>query len=194
MLRVAALGLQPEGIDLVDDHPDILVTTTAECLPELAPGGHLLVAGDAALVELCWQRSGLPRQRVYGWGSTGKALAVRNALARELQVDPRDVHVCVVGGVVLTRFTCVAGVPVLELVGPELLEEILLEKAVCPLRELVEAVAADQKRIFPLATLLRGEYGMDGLVLDVPCKLGAHGIEGVLALRLTEAEKTALRR
>lgn len=203
--RVGVLGLTADQVqslgrrldaELVDGGvaSDLLITATADGLPALAPGGHLLVAGDAALAQRCQERSGLPAERVYGWGGTPEAYRLRALLARELEVSEEDVQVCVMGGHPILRYTSVAGVPVLDLLGPERVEEVLRAPGhgTCPLVELAEAVLKDQKRIWPLATLLSGQYGVDGLYLDVPCKLGARGIEEVLELRLSAAEKEAL--
>lgn len=191
------LGLPPEavGLPVTEGEPlDLLVTTTAECLPELAPGGHLLVAGDAVLTQRCQQASGLPPARVYGWGGTSLALSLRRSLARELDVAPEDVQVCILGGVPFPRFTTVAGVPVLDLIGPSRLEELLasLEADMCPIDCILEAL--QKRRILPVSTLLQGQYGIDGLYLDVPCKLGARGVEQVLELRLSSSERAALQR
>jgi malate dehydrogenase len=205
--RVGVLGLATALVESLEQRldadlvgagaaPDVLLTATADGLPELAPGGHLLVVGDAALTQRCQELSGLPPERVYGWGGTPEAYRLRALLARELDVAPEDVQVCVMGGQPILRYTSVAGVPVLDLIGPERLEEVLQApgQGENPLPEMVEAVLKDHKRIWPLATLLSGQYGVDGLYLDVPCKLGARGVEEVLELRLSEAEKAALHR
>lgn len=205
--RVAVLGLPPETVAVLGQleaelliggaphgaAPDLLITGTAE---GLVPASQILVAGDAALAQRCQEASGLPAERVYGWGGTPEAYRVRALLSEALDVAPEDVQVCVMGGRVLTRYTSVAGVPVLDLIGPERLEEVLGKSArgECPLREMVHAVLTDQKRILPLATLLSGQYGIDGLYLDVPCKLGARGVEEVLELRLSETERAVLQR
>lgn len=205
--RVALLGLTSETVaalgrldaDLTiggaphGAAPDLLITATCE---GLLPAEQILVAGDAALAQRCQELSGLPAARVYGWGGTPEAYRVRGLLSEALDVAAEDVSVCVMGGHVLTRYTSVAGVPVLDLIGPERLAEVLGApgRGQCPLSEMVHAVLEDQKRILPLATLLEGQYGVDGLYLDVPCKLGARGVEEVLELRLSELEKAALQR
>lgn len=113
----------------------------------------------------------------------------------------------------VARYTTVAGVPITELMESETLAAILQRtrdggaEIVKLLKTgsayyapsaaaaaMVEAILKDRKRIFPCAAYLEGEYGVTGLFLGVPVKLGARGIEKVIELRLSEDEKAALQK
>jgi malate dehydrogenase len=140
----------------------------------------------------------------------------RTFLAWELGVSVRDVTGFVLGGhgdqmVPVASYTNVAGIPVADLIPADRLAEIvqrtrdggaevvkLLKSgsayyapsaAVC---EMVDSIVLDQKRVLPCAALLQGEYGLDGLYMGVPCRLGAGGLEQVLEISLSGDEKAAL--
>jgi malate dehydrogenase len=137
-------------------------------------------------------------------------------IAEELEVSVRDVGAYVLGGhgdtmVPLTRYTTVAGVPVEQLIEKRRLGEIVQRardggaEVVALLKtgsafyapsaavaEMVDAIVLDQKRILPCAAQLNGEYGFKGLFIGVPCKLGARGLEEVIKIELSAAERKAL--
>jgi malate dehydrogenase len=142
----------------------------------------------------------------------------RSFIAEELKVSVQDVHAYVLGGhgdtmVPLTRYTTVAGVPVEKLIPKPRLAEIVQRardggaEVVALLKtgsafyapsaavaEMVDSIILDKKRILPCAAQLNGEYGYKGLFIGVPCKLGAKGLEEVMQLELTAAERKALDR
>jgi malate dehydrogenase len=111
----------------------------------------------------------------------------------------------------LISYTSVSGIPITQLIGAERLEEIVQRtrtggaEIVKYLKtgsayyapsaaavQMCEAIANDQKRILPCAAWLQGEYGMKDLFLGVPCKLGRSGLEKILEVELTDAERDAL--
>ncbi len=141
----------------------------------------------------------------------------RTFIAMELDVSVEDVSAFVLGGhgdtmVPLSRFSTVAGIPIPELIAPERIKEIeertanggaeivaLLKSGsayyapASSVVDMVEAVLLDKKRIVPTSVLLKGEYGIDGLYVGVPVKLGANGMEEIIEISLTDEEQAALR-
>jgi len=112
----------------------------------------------------------------------------------------------------LSRYSTVAGIPITELIAADRLREIEQRTAdggaeivgllktgsayyapAASVAEMVEAVVLDKKRILPCSVLLEGEYGIDGLYVGVPVKLGANGLEKVIEITLTDAEQASLR-
>jgi malate dehydrogenase len=113
----------------------------------------------------------------------------------------------------VASYTNVAGVPVTELIAAERLAEIvqrtrdggaevvkLLKSGSAyyapsaAVSEMVDSIVHDQKRVLPCAALLQGEYGLEGLYMGVPCRLGAGGLEEVLQITLDADEQAQLRR
>jgi malate dehydrogenase len=137
-------------------------------------------------------------------------------VAQELNVSVENVHAFVLGGhgddmVPLVRYSTVAGIPLPELIPKEKLEAIIKRtrqggaEIVNLLRtgsayyapsaaafEMVEAILKDKKKILPCAVYLEGEYGINGLFVGVPVKLGAKGAEQIIEIKLTPEEKAAL--
>ncbi|MDQ3320177.1 MAG: malate dehydrogenase, partial [Actinomycetota bacterium] len=128
----------------------------------------------------------------------------------------RDINGFVLGGhgdtmVPVASYTTVAGVPVEQRIASDRLEEIiqrtrdggaevvkLLEKGsafyapAAGVAEMVDSIVFDQKRVLPCAALCEGEYGIDGLFVGVPVRLGADGIEEIVEIDLKDSEREAL--
>jgi len=137
-------------------------------------------------------------------------------VAAELNVSVENVHSFVLGGhgddmVPLARYSTVAGIPITELIPKEKLDAIITRtrkggaEIVNLLKtgsayyapsaaavEMVEAILKDKKKILPCAVYLEGEYGINGLFVGVPVKLGAGGVEQIIEIKLTPGEKAAL--
>jgi len=135
-----------------------------------------------------------------------------------LNVSVENTHAFVLGGhgdtmVPLPRYSTVAGIPITELLSQDRIEALVDRTAnggaeiVSLLKtgsayyapasagvEMAEAILKDKKKILPCAALLEGEYGIDGLFIGVPVKLGANGIEEIIEIKLTEAEKAQLQK
>jgi malate dehydrogenase len=113
----------------------------------------------------------------------------------------------------LPRYSTVAGIPITELMTPERIEALvqrtrdggaevvaLLKSGsayyapAAAVTEMVDAILNDRKRVLPCAAHLRGEYGVDGLFVGVPCVLGEGGLQRVLEIALTDEEQVAFRR
>jgi malate dehydrogenase len=203
--------------DLVETNMKIVREVTQK-LVKASPKTILIVVSNPldAMCHVAIKTSGFPRQRVIGMAGILDTARFRSFIAEELDVSVRDVAAYVLGGhgdtmVPLTRYTSVAGVPVEQLIDKKRLAEIVQRardggaEVVALLKtgsafyapsaavaEMVDAIVLDQKRILPCAAQLNGEYGYKGLFIGVPCKLGANGLEDVIRIELTAAEKKAL--
>ncbi len=171
-----------------------------------------------AMVQNVFETSGFPRNRVFGMAGVLDTARFRTFIAQELQVSVEDVQAYVLGGhgddmVPLVRFTTVGGIPISEMMAEEKVEQLvqrarqgggeivaLLKSGSAyyapsaAITQMVEAVLLDKKRILPACTHLEGEYGINGLCVGVPVKIGAAGMEQIIEIRLTPEEKQALQR
>ena len=171
-----------------------------------------------AMTELAVRRSGLDRFRVIGMAGILDTARFRSFLAAELNVSVRSVEAYVLGGhgdsmVPLRGVTSVAGVPVGRLVPAARLEEIvqrtrdggaeivkLLKSGsayyapAAAAAQMVEAIATDRHQVLPCAIRLEGEYGLHGVVMGVPVKLGREGVIEVIEVELTHQERAELER
>jgi malate dehydrogenase len=159
---------------------------------------------------------GAPRERVIGMAGVLDTARYRAFLAEALDVSVEDIQAMVLGGhgdtmVPLVSYTTVSGIPVTQLMKQEQLEKIVDRtrsggaEIVAHLKtgsayyapsaaavQMAEAIVRDKKRVLPCAAWLQGEYGFSNIYLGVPCKLGAGGLEQILEVELTSAERVAL--
>src|SRR5262244_2961783 len=171
-----------------------------------------------AMVQLAWKKSGFPPQRVIGMAGVLDSARFRTFIAQELKVSVENVTAFVLGGhgdtmVPLPRYSTVAGIPITDLMPKEQIDAIVKRTAsggaeiVSLLKtgsayyapsaaavEMVEAILKDKKKILPCATYLEGEYGINGLFVGVPVKLGANGIEKIYEVMLTAEERAMLQK
>ena len=171
-----------------------------------------------AMVQNVFETSGFPRNRVFGMAGVLDTARFRTFIAQELQVSVEDVQAYVLGGhgddmVPLVRFTTVGGIPISEMMAEEKVEQLvqrarqgggeivaLLKSGSAyyapsaAITQMVEAVLLDKKRILPACAHLEGEYGINGLCVGVPVKIGAGGMEQIIEIRLTADEKQAILR
>ena len=169
-----------------------------------------------AMVQNVYETSGFPRNRVFGMAGILDTARYRTFIAQELKVSVEDIQALVLGGhgddmVPLVRYTSVGGIPVTELMAEEKIDQIVQRtrngggEIVALLKEgsayyapsaaitqMVEAVLLDKHRILPCCTYLEGEFGINGLCVGVPVKLGASGIEQIMQIALTDDENKAL--
>jgi malate dehydrogenase len=169
-----------------------------------------------AMVHVALETSGFPRERVIGMAGVLDSARFRTFIADDLGVSAADVSAFVLGGhgdtmVPLPRYSTVAGIPLPELMTAARIEELVKRtrtggaEVVALLKsgsafyapassvlQMVESILKDRKRVLPCAVLLRGEYGIDGLVVGVPIVLGASGMLRIVEVALTEDEKRAL--
>ncbi|MBA2688279.1 MAG: malate dehydrogenase [Gemmatimonadaceae bacterium] len=164
------------------------------------------------------QVTGFPRERVLGMAGVLDTARYRAFLAEALDVSVRDIQAMVLGGhgdtmVPLVSYTSVSGIPITQLLpkatidaivdrtrngGAEIVKFLKTGSAYyapsAAAVQMAEAIVHDQRRILPCAAWLEGEYGMNGLFLGVPCKLGRNGLEKILEVELTSEERAALTR
>jgi malate dehydrogenase len=169
-----------------------------------------------AMAQAAYKLSGFSRNRVIGMAGVLDSARFATFIAMELNVSVEDVSAFVLGGhgdtmVPLPRYTTVAGIPITELMDAATIDRLVKRTAqggaeiVAHLKtgsayyapsaaavQMAEAILKDKKRILPCAAYLEGEYGINGLFVGVPCKLGARGIEDVIQVRLTPDEQAAL--
>ncbi len=171
-----------------------------------------------AMTQLALHVSKFPRNRVIGQSGILDSARLSTFIAQELGVSVKSVSTCVLGGhgdtmVPVTRLCTVGGIPISKLL-PEDRVAGLVERTVkgggeivallktgsayyapaVASAQMVEAVLLDKKEILPCAALLEGEYGINGVVVGVPVKLGKNGIEQVVEIELTADEHAALKK
>jgi malate dehydrogenase len=203
--------------DLLNTNAGI-VKSVGESIKKTSPNAIVIVVSNP-LDVMCWvakEATGFPRERVIGMAGVLDTARYRAFLATALDVSTRDIQAMVLGGhgdtmVPLISYTTVSGIPVTQLMdkatldaivdrtrsgGAEIVKHLKTGSAYyAPSSgavQMVEAIVNDQKRILPCSAWLEGEYGMQGLFLGVPCKLGAKGLEKVLEVTLTKDERAAL--
>jgi malate dehydrogenase len=169
-----------------------------------------------AMAQAAFKLSGFPRERVIGMAGVLDSARFRAFIADELKVSVENVTAFVLGGhgdtmVPLPRYSTVAGIPITELIeksrlealvqrtrdgGAEIVKHLKTGSAYyapsAAATEMVEAILKDKKKILPCAAYLQGEYGISGLYVGVPVKLGAKGIEQIIEIKLTAEEKAGL--
>jgi malate dehydrogenase len=195
-----------------------IVREVSENIARVAPDSIIIVVSNP-LDVMCYvakEASGFPRERVLGMAGVLDTARYRSFLALELDVSVEDIQAMVLGGhgdtmVPLVSYTTVSGIPITQLVAADRLESIVNRarnggaEIVQYLKtgsayyapsaaavQMAEAIVKDKKRILPCSAWLEGEYGMSGLFLGVPCKLGRNGLEKVLEVELTSDERAAL--
>jgi malate dehydrogenase len=205
--------------DLLKANYDV-VKGVVEAVVKLSPEAILIVVTNPldAMAQAALKISGFPKNRVIGMAGVLDSARMSAFVAAELDVSVENVHSFVLGGhgddmVPLARYSAVAGIPLPELISKEKLEAIIVRTRKggaeivnllktgsayyapsAAVAEMVEAILKDKKKILPCAAYLEGEYGIRGLFVGVPVKLGARGIEQIIEIKLTPEEKAALDR
>ena len=203
--------------DLLKANYDV-IKAVVEAIVKLSPNAILLVVTNPldAMAQAAFKVSGFPKHRVIGMAGVLDSARMSTFVAQELNVSVENVHSFVLGGhgddmVPLARYSTVAGIPITELIVKEKLEAIIKRtrqggaEIVNLLKtgsayyapsaaavEMVEAILKDKKKILPCAVYLEGEFGIHGLFVGVPVKLGAKGVEQIIEVNLTPDEKAAL--
>jgi malate dehydrogenase len=168
------------------------------------------------MAYVCKETTGFPRERVIGMAGVLDTARYRAFLAMEMDVSVEDIQALVLGGhgdtmVPIASMTTVSGIPVTHFIEPARLEAIIdrtrkggaeivgylktgsaYYAPAAAVTQMVESIVLDKKRILPSAAWLEGEYGQEGIFLGVPCKLGRKGLEEIIEVELTEAERAAL--
>jgi malate dehydrogenase len=203
--------------DLLKANYDV-IKAVVEQVVKHSPNAILIMVTNPldAMVQAAYRISGFPKNRVMGMAGVLDSARMSAFIALELNVSIENVTSFVLGGhgddmVPLARYSTVAGIPLPDLLPPERIAAIVertrkgggeivnLLKAgsayyapSAAVVEMVEAILKDKKKILPCAAYLEGEYGIKGLYVGVPVKLGAGGVEQVIEIKLTAEEKAAL--
>jgi malate dehydrogenase len=202
--------------DLVTTNENIVGAVTRAAVAE-SPEAIVVVVTNPldAMCHVAKRASGLPKERVFGMAGILDTARFRAFIAWETGASAKDVQAVVLGGhgdqmVPVVSATTVGGVPLSQLVPADRIEAMvdrtrkgggevvnLLGTSAwyapgAAVAQMVDSILLDQKRVLPCTALLEGEYGIDGLYMGVPVKLGAAGVEEIVELELTTEEQSAL--
>jgi malate dehydrogenase len=204
--------------DLVTTNEGIVASVTRDAV-ERSPEAVLIVVSNPldAMCHVAKDVSGCPRERVFGMAGILDTARFRTFISWETGASAKDVTTMVLGGhgdqmVPVVSATTVGGIPLRSLVSDERIEAMvertrkgggecvqLLGTSAwyapgAAAAQMVDAVALDQKRVLPCTAYLDGEYGIEGLYMGVPVRLGAGGVEEIVELDLSEEERAELGR
>ncbi|MFA4916245.1 MAG: malate dehydrogenase [Syntrophales bacterium] len=205
--------------DLLATNKKIIKSVTEE-VAKLSPEAVLIIVSNPldAMCHVAFDASGFPKNRVIGMAGVLDSARFRAFISMELNVSVENIHASVLGGhgdtmVPLPRYSTVAGIPITELLPKDRIDAIvdrtrnggaeivgLLKTGsayyapASAAVEMAESILKDKKKILPCATYLKGEYGIEGLFIGVPIKLGASGVEEVIQISLTDEEMAALKK
>jgi malate dehydrogenase len=199
--------------DLVTTNERIIASVTEQAVAQ-SPDAVIIVISNPldAMCHVAKTVSGFPKERVFGQAGILDAARFATFISWETRASVKDVTALVLGGhgdqmVPVVSATTVGGVPLTKLVPQERIDELVQRTRVgggeivqllgtsawyapgAALAQMVDAVLLDEKRVLPCTAYLEGEYGIDGLYMGVPTKLGAGGIEEIVELDLTEQER-----
>lgn len=195
-----------------------IVKTVSENLIKHSPDVILIVVSNPmdTMAYLAHKATGLPKNRIIGMGGALDSARFKYRLAEALGCPQSDVEGMVIGGhsdtgmVPLIEKAVRNSIPVSELLSEDKLSEVVESTKVggatltkllgtsawyapgAAVSELVKTIALDSKKMFPCSALLEGEYGLNDISLGVPCILGKNGIEEIVEISLTDAEKEKL--
>lgn len=203
--------------DLLETNAGIVRTVTKE-IARVAPDSIIIMISNPldAMAYVARDESGFPRERIIGMAGVLDTARYRSFIAAEIDVSVEDIQALVLGGhgdtmVPLVSYTTISGIPLTRFVSRERIEELVDRtrkggaEIVGYLKEgsayyapsaaatqMAESIVRDKKRILPCAAYLEGEYGIEGIFMGVPCKLGAGGLEEIVEVDLTDDERSAL--
>ena len=205
--------------DLLSTNRGIMKNVVGQ-VAKYSPRSVLIIVSNPldAMCHVAMAESGFSKQRVIGMAGVLDSARFRAFIAAELDVSVENVHALVLGGhgdtmVPLPRFSTVAGIPITELMTPDRIEALVKRtrnggaEIVGLLKtgsayyapasaavEMAESILKDKKKLLPCAAYLEGEYGLSGLFVGVPVKLGRNGIEQIMQLHLSAKESAALQK
>jgi malate dehydrogenase len=205
--------------DLLNTNHRIMQDVVSK-VSQYSPNCILIIVSNPldAMAQAAYKLSGFSRNRVIGMAGVLDSARFRTFIAEELKVSVENVTAFVLGGhgdtmVPLARYSTVAGIPITELIkeerlsaliqrtrdgGAEIVKYLKTGSAYyapsAAVAEMVEAILKDKKKIMPCAVYLDGEYGIKGLFVGVPVKLGTNGVEQIIEIKLTADEQEELER
>ncbi len=195
-----------------------VIKGVVEPITKLSPEAILITVTNPldVMTQAAFKISGFPKNRVMGMAGVLDSARMAAFISMELNVSVENISCFVLGGhgddmVPLPRYSTVAGIPLPDLLPKERVDAIVQRtrkgggEIVNYLKTgsayyapsaaafaMCEAILMDKRKIMPCAAYLEGEYGIKGLFVGVPCKLGARGIEQIIEIKLTNDEKAAL--
>ncbi len=202
--------------DLVQTNEKIVKSVTEQVVAS-SPDAIIIVLSNPldAMCHVAKSAAGLPRERVFGQAGILDTARYRTFIAWETNASVKDVQALVLGGhgdqmVPVISSTTVGGVPLRKLVPEDRIQAMVERTAVgggeivkllgtsawyapgAACAQMVDSVLLDEKRVLPCTVYLEGEYGIDGLYMGVPVKLGRGGIEEIYEVDLDDSERQAL--
>jgi malate dehydrogenase len=203
-----------------DDLLQVNYKIMADIAPQLAklcPKSIIIVVSNPldVMVATCYKMTKFPKERVMGMAGILDTARFRSFIAMELGVSVESIQAMVLGGhgdtmVPLVRFTTIAGIPISELMPKDRIDAIVERTRMgggeivkllgtsayyapaAAVAEMAESILLDKKKILPCAAYLDGEYGVSGIFMGVPIKLGAGGIEEIIELELNKEEQAMM--
>jgi len=202
--------------DLVSTNEKIVGSVTQEAIAQ-SPDAILIIVSNPldAMCHVAKNVSGWPKERVFGMAGILDTARFSTFIAWQTGTSVKDVQAMVLGGhgdqmVPVVSATTVGGIPLRKLAGEAEIDAMVERTAKgggelvkllgtsawyapgAAAAQIVDSIMLDEKRVLPCTAYLAGEYGIDGLYMGVPVKLGAGGIEQILELELTEDEQAML--
>jgi len=202
--------------DLVTTNEKIVSSVTSAAI-EQSPDAIVVVVSNPldAMCHVAKNVSGWPKERVFGQAGVLDTARFATFIAWETGASVKDVTAVVLGGhgdqmVAVASAASVGGVPLRKLVSEDKIQAMVERTAkgggevvnllgtsawyapAAATAQMVDSIMLDEKRVLPCTAYLEGEYGIDGLYMGVPAKLGASGVEDIVELDLDAAEQTAL--
>jgi malate dehydrogenase len=197
-----------------------IVKACVEPVVKYSPNCILIIVSNPldAMCQVAYKVSGFSKNRVIGMAGILDTARFRTFLAEAADVSVENVVAVVLGGhgdtmVPLVRYTSIAGIPITSVIDQQTLDKIIERtrnggaEIVKYLKtgsayyapsssavEMVESILKDKKKVLPCAAYLEGEYGVNGLFVGVPVKLGSRGIEKIYELDLLPEERAALKK
>jgi malate dehydrogenase len=203
--------------DLREKNTEIIKSVTEQAAKHSPDAIIIMVTNPLdVMTYVAMKVSGFPKERVMGMAGILDTARFRSFIAMNLDVSMEDIQAMVLGGhgdsmVPLPSYTTVSGIPLPQMMSQEDIDAIVertrkgggeivgLMKVASAFyapgaaaAQMAESILRDKKRVLPCAAYLEGEYGLDGTVVGVPCKLGSTGIEKIYEVELTDAEREAL--
>jgi malate dehydrogenase len=203
--------------DLLKTNAGIIRSVSKE-IARVAPDSIVIMVTNPldVMSYVAREATGFPRERVIGMAGVLDTARYRSFIAMELDCSVEDIQALVLGGhgdsmVPLVSYTSVSGIPLTQLLSRDRIDALIDRtrkggaEIVGLLKtgsafyapsaaavQMAEAIARDKRRILPCAAWLEGEYGLDGLYMGVPCKLGEGGLQEILQVELTDQERESL--
>ena len=204
--------------DLLHANADV-VKAVSGAIAKTSPNAIVIVVTNPmdVMAQLAWKTTEFSCKRVIGMGGILDAARLRAFLSWELNVSPEDIETIVLGGhgdqmVPLPRFTTVKGIAITEFLKKKTIDSLvhrtrnggaeivsLLKSGsayyapAAAVVQMIKSILLDEKRMFPCAAYLNGEYGMKDIYLGVPVILGREGVERVVEIKLTKEERAQLK-